>query len=117
MENWFNAWEPGGYIDIERVDPAADGGMLIGSLVLAAFVVAGVVVSHRTRVVRRSFSCVTAGRDVEVRFRRSHVLSCSAFEEPAAIACARRCTDRAFRAQWSPALPVFARSSNGRRAS
>ena len=115
MEDWFSAWEPVGHVEIERVDPPADSGMLIAWLILAVLVGAGFVVWYRTRVVRRSFSCATAGRDVEVRFRRSEVLSCSAFEEPAAIACARRCTDRGFRAQGPLALPVLMRSSSGGR--
>jgi hypothetical protein len=41
-------------------------------------------------------------------FRRGRALSCSAFEDPAAIACGRRCLDRSFRVQWPPALPVLA---------
>jgi hypothetical protein len=39
-------------------------------------------------------------------------VSCSAFEDPTAIACARRCLDRSFRVQWPPALPVLARPRN-----
>jgi hypothetical protein len=35
------------------------------------------------------------------------VLSCSAFEDPTAIACGRRCRERSFRVQW-PTLPVLA---------
>lgn len=116
MEDWFSAWEPVRYVEIERVDPPADSGMLIAWLILAVLVVTGFVAWYRQRVVRRSFWCATAGRDVEVRFRRSCVLSCAAFEEPAAIACARRCMDRTFRAQWPPALPVLMRPSSGGRA-
>ena len=53
-----------------------------------------------TRVVRRqAFWCPGAGRDVEVEleglgllgFRRHDVLSCSAFEHPGEITCARGC--------------------------
>jgi hypothetical protein len=114
--DWFSDWEPTGYVEIERVDPPADSGMLIAWLILAVLVVAGFVAWYRKRVVRRSFWCATAGRGVEVCFRRSGVLSCSAFEESAAIACARRCMDRGFRAQWPPALPVLMRPSSRGRA-
>jgi hypothetical protein len=103
-------------VEIERMDPPADSGMLIPWLILAVLVVAGLVAWYRQRVVRRSFWCATEGRDVEVRFRRSCVLSCSAFEGPATVACARRCMNRAFRVQWPPALPVLTRPSSGGRA-
>jgi hypothetical protein len=106
--DWFSAWEPLPYIEIERVDPPADGGLLTPWLVLAVILLAAVM-WYRTRVVRRSFWCATVGRDVEVRFRRGGVQSCSVFEDPTAIACARRCLDRSFRVQWPPAIPVLAR--------
>ncbi len=115
MDDWFSPLEPVRYVEIERVDTSANSGVLITWLILAVLVGVGFVAWHRTRVVRRSFSCATAGRDVEVRFRRSCVLSCSAFEEPAAIACARRCTDSGFRAQWLR-LPVLIQTSSGGRA-
>jgi len=67
------------------------------------------VMWFRRRVVRHSFWCATAGRDVVVRLGRGCVQSCSAFEDPTAIACARRCRDRSFRVQWPPELPVLAR--------
>ena len=66
--------------------------------------VALVLVARRPR---RSFSCPVAGRDVVVEFRRGRVRSCTAFETPKAIACARRCIDAGFRRQWPPALPVL----------
>jgi hypothetical protein len=65
---------------------------------------------------RRSFWCSQAQRPVEVEFEEhgvpgirctARVLTCSAFESPEAIACARRCRWAAFRRQWEPALPVF----------
>jgi hypothetical protein len=107
--DWFTAWEPVGYVEIERVDSPMDSGMLTAWLILAVMALAGFIAWYRQRVVRRSFWCATAGRDVEVRFRRACVLSCSAFETPTAVACARRCLDRGFRAQWPPALPVIVR--------
>jgi hypothetical protein len=114
--DWFTAWEPAGYveIEIERGDAPTDSGMLTAWLILAVIALAvialaGLIAWYRQRVVRRSFWCATAGRDVEVRFRRACVLSCSVFEEPTAAACARRCLDGGFRAQWPPALPVIVR--------
>jgi len=112
--DWFGAWEPSPYpVTYELVDPPADGGMLTAWVVLAVIVLATamatVVMWSRLRIVRHSFWCATAGRDVEVRLRRGCVQSCSAFEEPTTIACARRCHDRSFRVQWPPAIPVLAR--------
>jgi hypothetical protein len=107
--DWFTAWEPVGYVEIERVDPGMDSGMLTAWLILAVIALAALIAWYRQRVVRRSFWCATAGRDVEVRFRRACVLTCSAFEDPTAVACARRCLDRGFRAQWPRALPVIVR--------
>jgi hypothetical protein len=105
--DWFSAWEPVPYIEIERVDPPADAGMLTAWLILAVIALAAVVVWYRQRVALHSFWCSTVGRDVEVRFRLGCVLSCSAFEDPMTIACARRCLDRSFRMQWPPAVPVL----------
>lgn len=111
--DWFSTWEPAPYpvpyMDIERLDPPADGGLLTAWLVLAVIALAAAVMWFRRRVVRHSFWCATAGRDVVVRLGRGCVQSCSAFEDPTAIACARRCRDRSFRVQWPPALPVLAR--------
>jgi len=67
------------------------------------------VMWFRRRVVHHSFWCATAGRDVDVRLGSGWVQSCSAFEDPTAIACARRCRDRGFRVKWPPALPTLAR--------
>lgn len=110
--DWFSTWEPAPYpvpyMDIERLDPPADGGVLNAWLVLAVIALAATVMFRR-RVVRHSFWCATAGRDVVVRLGRGCVQSCSAFEDPTAIACARGCRDRSFRVQWPPALPVLAR--------
>jgi hypothetical protein len=113
--DWFTVWEPVGYVEIERVDSPMDSGMLTAWLILAVIALAGFIAWYRQRVVRRSFWCATAGRDVEVRFRRVGVLSCSAFETPTAVACARRCLDRGFRAQWPRALPVIVRPPGAER--
>jgi len=104
--DWFTVWEPVSYIDVERVEPPADAGQFVAWLVVAAIVLTAMVVWYRQRVVRHSFWCAVVGREVEVRRRLGSVLSCSAFENPTAIACGRRCLDRAFRVQWPPALPV-----------
>ena len=95
--DWLSEWEPGPYMGIEQVDSAADAGRLTAWLVL---VIAAVVIAalwYRQRVFGHSFWCASAGRDVHVRLRLGRVLSCSAFEDPAAIACDRRCVDRSFR--------------------
>jgi hypothetical protein len=112
--DWSSAWEPlpypVPYMEIESVDPPADGGLLtVGLVVVAVILLAAAVMWYRQRVVRHSFWCATVGRDVEVRSGRGGVQSCSAFEDPTAIACARRCLDRSFRVQWPPAVPVLAR--------
>ena len=104
--DWFSAWEPVTYIDVEPVESSAGAAQLVAWLVVAAIVFTAMVFWYRQRVVRHSFWCAAAGREVEVRRRLGAVLSCSAFENPAAIACSRRCLDRAFRVQWPPALPV-----------
>ena len=104
--DWFNMWDPLPYIDIERVEPPVDAGRFVAWLVVAMIVLTAMVVWYRQRVVRHSFWCAVAGRDVEVRQRFGCVLSCSAFENATAIACGRRCLDRSFRVQWPPALPV-----------
>jgi hypothetical protein len=111
--DWFSTWEPlphpVPYMEIERVDPPADGGLLTVWLVVAVILLAAAVMWYRQRVVRHSFWCATVERDVEVRLGRGCVESCSAFEDPTAIACARRCLDRGFRVLWAPAVPVLAR--------
>lgn len=104
--DWFSVWEPESYFDVERVEPPADAGRFVAWLVVAAVVLVAMVIWYRQRVVRHSFWCAAVGRQVEVRRRLGCVLSCSAFENPTAIACARRCLDRSFRVQWPPALPV-----------
>lgn len=59
--------------------------------------------------------CPLIGREVQVEFEvrgippfRSTVAvrTCTAFDPPGAVACHRRCTDRIYRQQWPPALPV-----------
>ena len=104
--DWFSEWQPVPNLEIEPVDPTAYSGQLTASVIL--IVVAAVVafLLYRQRSWRRSFWCATIERDVEVRFRLGCVMSCSAFENPAAIDCARRCRDRSFRVQWPPALPA-----------
>ena len=106
--DWFSAWEPVPYIEVAPVDPPADAGRILAWLILVVIALGAAVVWYRRRVVDHSFWCATAGRNVEMRAWRGRVLSCSAFEEPGAIACARRCRDRSFRVQWPAALPVLA---------
>jgi hypothetical protein len=107
--DWFSTWDPVFYAEIDQVDPAVDTGRLTAWLILAVVALAVAALWYRQRVFRHSFWCATIGRDVEVRFRLGRVLSCSNFENPSAIACARRCADRSFRMQWSPGLPVLTR--------
>lgn len=104
--DWFSEWQPAPSLEIERVDSYS--GQVTAWLIL--IVVAAVVAAlwYRQRSWHRSFWCATVGRDIEVRFRFGCVVSCSAFEDPASIACGRRCLDRSFRVQWPPALPVLA---------
>ena len=109
---WAPVWYPAWYIEIEPVAPPADSGILPAWIILAVlglFALVATAAWYRQRVARHSFWCATARRDVEARFRRGYILSCSAFEDPTAIACARRCLDRTVRAQWAVALPVLAR--------
>ena len=110
--DWFSVWEPlpypVPYMEMEAVDPPADGGLLTAWLVLAVILLAATVIWHRQRVARHSFWCATVERDVEVRLGGGCVKSCSAFEDPSAVACARRCLDRSFRVQWPSALAVLA---------
>jgi hypothetical protein len=70
---------------------------------------AAAVRAYRQRVARHSFWCATVGRGVEVRLEHGCVGSCTAFEDPMAIACARRCLDRSFRVQWPLAVPALSR--------
>ena len=112
--DWFSAWEPVPYLDPERVDVTSDGGALTAWLVLSVIVLAALVAWWRQRVARYRFWCATAGREVEMRFQRGCVLSCSVFGDESAIACARRCVDRSFRVQWPPALPLVTRGSVSR---
>ena len=107
--DWFSEWQPVPYAEIQQVDPAFDAGRLTAWLILAVVALAVAALWYRQRLFRYSFWCATVERDIEVRFRLGCVLSCSAFEDPAAIACARRCVDRRFRMQWPPALPVLTR--------
>jgi hypothetical protein len=119
--DWFSEWEPLPYLvsyeEIEGIDPPADGGPLAAWLVLAVIALAVTVMWYWPRVVRHSFWCTIVGRDVEVRLARGCVQSCSAFEDPTAIACARRCLDPSFRAQWPSPVPVLALPrDSGRRS-
>lgn len=110
--DWFGAWEPVPfpYIEVEPTEHAAEAGPLTVWLILAVIILAALVVWYRRRAFRHSFWCATVDRDVEVRLRSGCVLSCSAFEHPAAVACARRCTDRSFRVQWPSSVPVLTRA-------
>jgi hypothetical protein len=105
--DWFSAWDPGPYIESEPVDAAVDPGRLTAWLIVTVVTLILAALWYRQRVSRHSFCCATVGRDVEVLFRFGRVLSCSAFEDPTAIGCARRCLVRSFRVQWPPALPVM----------
>ena len=107
--DWLSEWEPGSYMGIEQIDPAADAGRITALLVMAIAAVAVAVLWYRQRLFRHAFWCATSGCDVEVCVRLGHVLSCSAFEDPSAIACDRRCVDRSFRTRWPSALPVLTR--------
>jgi len=104
--DWFSEWQPAPNLEIELVDPTAYSGQLTAFVVLIVVAAVVSILWHRRRSWRRSFWCATIERHVEVRFRLGCVVSCSAFEDPAAIDCARRCRDRSFRVQWPPALPV-----------
>jgi hypothetical protein len=110
--DWFSTWEPlpypVPYMELERVDAPAGGGFFTAWLAFAVILLAAAGMWYRPRFVRRSLWCATAGRDVEVRLGRGCVQSCSAFEDPRAIACARRCLDRSFRVQCPPAVPGLA---------
>src|SRR5262245_12381838 len=109
--DWLSEWQPAPNVEFDRIDPTSYSGQLTALVIL---LVVGVVVAaawYRQRSWRSSFWCATVGRDVEVRFRLGRTVSCSAFEDPTALACARRCLDRGFRAQWPPPLPVLARPS------
>jgi hypothetical protein len=64
---------------------------------------------------RRCFRCALMRREVEVEFLERWFLGvrraalptrCSAFDVPTALACGRRCVDRAFRTQWVSPLTV-----------
>jgi hypothetical protein len=101
--DWFNAWERVPYRELELVDSPAASGQFTALLVVGLIVLAAMVMWHRQRVVRHAFWCATAGRDVEMRRRCGRVQSCSVFDDPTAIACARQCIDPGFRVQWPPA--------------
>jgi hypothetical protein len=107
--DWFSTWDPEPYIEIETVDGAVDTARLTAWLIVTAVALIVAALWYRQRVSRHSFWCATVGRDVEVLFRFGRVLSCSTFEDPTAIACARRCLVPSFRVQWPPALPVVRR--------
>ena len=109
--DWFGVFEPYPvfYDEVDRVDVSSDGGVFAAWLALAVIAMAATFVWRRQHVVRHSFWCATAGREVEARLRCGGVESCSAFDDPKAVACGRRCLDRAFRMQWPPALPVLPR--------
>jgi hypothetical protein len=68
---------------------------------------------------RRHFWCSIQQREVEVEFetvprrllgpRITGVKSCTAFEEPTVVACARACLDGRFRSHWPDSLRVGSR--------
>ena len=112
--DWFGPWEPVPYADFEAVAPSTDAARFVTWLIVAMILLMPIVIWYWHRVVRHSFWCAAVERDVEVRFRRGAALSCSAFEDGAAIACTRRCVDRTFRVQWPPALPALTRPRGAR---
>lgn len=117
--DWLGAFEPVKYVEIEPVTGAATGAVAIARLAWLGFAVLlmmAFLAWSRQRIVRRSFRCADAGREVEVCFRGASVLSCSAFEDPTAVACGRRCRSAAFRSQWPPALPVLGPYGRSRAA-
>ena len=107
--DWLSEWEPLPYMGIEQVEPGVESGRLTAWLIFALAAVVIAALWDHQRIFRHSFWCATSRRDVEVRVRLGQVLSCSAFENPSAIACDRRCLDRGFRTQWPAALPVMTR--------
>ena len=106
--DWFSAWEPVAYpyTELQPIEPPADAARVTAWAILALIALVTTVIWFRLRARRHSFWCAIVGRDVEVRLRSGSVLSCTAFENAAAIACTRRCVDRTFRVQWPSALPV-----------
>jgi hypothetical protein len=117
--DWFNAWEFAAYsmasAEIEPAEVAAAGAPPVVWVLGAAIALAAAALWHRRRVVRRSFWCALAGREVEVRLGPGCVHSCSAFEDATAVTCARRCLDRSFRIQWPPALPLVSQPRDTER--
>jgi len=95
---WFSAWIYT-FLSIAAVP-----------VLLAVFAVA-VVVATETHTRRRRFWCALQGRNVETVFRTRGllpqargVLACSAFEDPRAVTCGRRCLEASYRRQWPAAL-------------
>ena len=114
--DWLSEWQQAPPVESDQIDPTSYSGQLTALFIL---IVVGVFIAaawYGQRRWRRSFWCATVGREVEVRFRFGCTVSCSAFEDRTAIACARRCLDRSFRVQWPPALPVLARPRDTARA-
>ena len=73
--DWFSAWDPGPYIEIEpAVDAAVDPGRLTAWLIVTVVALIVAALWYRQRVSRHSFCCATVGRDVEVFFRFGRVL-------------------------------------------
>src|SRR5215831_15423164 len=70
--DWLSEWEPGSYMGIEQIDPAADAGRITAWLVLAIAAVAVAVLWYRQRVFRHAFWCATS------RFACGSVMSCPA---------------------------------------
>lgn len=86
--------------------------LVVRALTVAALAVIPLLIFLPRKVRRRRFWCALERREVEVQFEEAGppglgqpvaVESCSAFDPPTAVACARRCLDVAFRRQWEPA--------------
>ena len=106
IDGAWSAW-------LQGVANALGSGVLyLGVVIATAFLLGLLLVVRATR--RRTFWCVEAQREVEVKFdergwlgvRPLAVQSCSCFDPPSCVQCHRRCLDSAFRRQWEPAVPV-----------
>jgi len=111
--DWLGVDFPVAIYSVVELDSSApqatiDWLALLPAALLVAIIAVAIVAARRAE--RWSFWCAIAGRDVVAEARGGCVQSCSAFEDPTAITCARRCADAAFRRQWPPALPLLVSS-------
>jgi hypothetical protein len=116
--DWFGFDVPPRYYEIDANVTTQTAGLSAGwwlALVPVALLIVLVAVAVIRSRRRRSFWCALAEREVVTEWRHGQVYSCTAFETPTAITCARRCTEGAFRRQWPPALPVVMRPPESSR--